>query len=332
MMRFNAILFNIVEQCNIRCRHCGYADSTRTSMAQEEELMDWVTQAVDYGIKQIIFTGGEPFTQFPMLKRAVEVVHQHGGTSGAFTNSLWGKTVDEARETIKQLPGLTHLYLSTDVYHLEFVPAEYVLNVIQAARELGVYRVIICITYTNDEDKDRITALFAEQFDYVNFHYGRVIPAPQIVKLVPDAYDCMHDFIPNNFSSQCFLHTPLVNPNGTLSTCHIGKVETHLDIKTSPYYLGDLREEKLQAIFDRAEENATYQFLRVYGPRGLVKTLLASPLQKEVKRECFSCDCHMCFMVLSKKEAVLALQTEAEQLPIQNDVFLKRVLMLHDNI
>jgi hypothetical protein len=40
----------------------------------------------------------------------------------------------------------------------------------------------------------------------------------------------------------------------------------------------------------------------------------------------------MCFVALSKKEAVFALQTEVEQLPIQNDVFLKRVLMLHDNI
>src|ERR1044072_5655533 len=97
MMRFNAILFNIVEQCNIRCRHCGYADSVRAAVSTDDELCDWVAQAVDYGIPKIIFTGGEPFIRFNLLKRAVQTAYLRGGGSGIFTNSLWGKTVEEAR-------------------------------------------------------------------------------------------------------------------------------------------------------------------------------------------------------------------------------------------
>ncbi|MBL8150294.1 MAG: radical SAM protein [Blastocatellia bacterium] len=332
MMRFNAILFNIVEQCNIRCRHCGYADSKRAAVSEEDELIDWAIQAVEYGIPHIIFTGGEPFMQFPLLKRSVEAVHKHGGNSGVFTNSLWGKTLESARETIKQLPGLTHLYLSTDIYHLEFVPIENILNVISAARELSIPRVIICITHTSEEDKEMITSYFTKDLDYINFHYGKVIPSPQVQNLVPDAYDCMHEFIPNNFSHHCFLHTPLVNANGTLSTCHIGKVETHLDIKSSPYYLGNLKEEKLKDIFDRSEQNAVYQFLRTYGPKGLVNTLLTSPMEKELKDQCFSCDCHMCFMVFLKKDTINIVENQAQQKHVQNNIFLKRILTLGDTI
>ncbi|HYP29262.1 MAG TPA: radical SAM protein [Blastocatellia bacterium] len=332
MMRFNSILFNIVEQCNIRCRHCGYADSTREKECGDDELIDWVIQAVDYGFPQIIFTGGEPFLRFPLLKRGVEAVYLRGGSSGIFTNALWGKTLESARETLKQLPGLTHLYLSSDVYHLEFVPAQYILNVIAVARELSIPTVVICITYTSEEDKRDMTALFEGQGDYVNFHYGRVIPSPQVHRLVSDAYSCMHEFVPENFPSQCFLHTPLVNPNGTLSTCHIGKVETHFEITESPYYLGNLKEEKLRDIFARAEENSAYQLLRVYGPQALVKIALASEAGDRLRDEKFSCECHMCFMVMRNPEVVSELQKQACLAPVQNNIFLKRVLQLGDKV
>ncbi len=332
MMRFNAILFNIVEACNIRCRHCGYANSTRKGLLKGEDLVDWVAQAVEYGIQHVIFSGGEPFTAFDLLKQGVEAVHRSGGESGVFTNSFWGKTVEAARETLEQLPGLTHLYLSCDVYHLEFVSAQNILNIIRAARQLSIPTVVICITYVSDIDKHRITEMFAAEGDYINFHYGRVIPSDYVQKFVPEAYDCMHEFVPDNFSRHCFLHTPLVHTSGNVWACHIGTVETHSDFSLSPYYLGDLKREKLKDIFERAEHNALYQYLRVCGPKAVVEAALSSPAGEELKKQRFSCDCHMCYEVLPRKEVLAEVQKRACDDRVKNSVFLKRVLTLGDDL
>src|SRR4051794_23400768 len=97
-MRFSTMLFNIVEKCNIRCRHCGYGDSKRRGKIEHGDLASWVTQAVDYGVRQITFSGGEVFTDFELLRTGVLAVHAAGGNSGLFTNGLWGTSEDEAFE------------------------------------------------------------------------------------------------------------------------------------------------------------------------------------------------------------------------------------------
>jgi hypothetical protein len=313
MMRFNAILFNIVEQCNIRCRHCGYADSLRDSTVSEIDLINWVTQAVDYGIRHIIFTGGEPFIKFNLLKTGFEAVAQAGGTSGVFTNSSWAKSLQDAKRILGQLPQLTELFLSFDKYHQEFVPLDKVLYAVEAARELEVPSVIICITYATESDKREVTDLFSCVSDYVKFYHNRVIRSDYVALQVPDASVDLKEFVPENFGLQCYLHTPLVNPTGTVAACHIGKEETHGDFSQSPYYLGNLHQENLANIFARSEDNCVYQYLRVNGPQAIVAATLATEKDKSSSSNKFVSDCEMCFRLLSEPYVYDELKSTGEQ-------------------
>jgi len=322
-MKYNAILFNIVEQCNIRCRHCGYSDSPRHGQASEAELVEWVKQAVRYGIPEIIFTGGEPFTRYELLRAAVAAVASVSGRSGVFTNCSWAHSADIARTKLAELDSLKSLYLSCDKYHLEWVRVERVINVIAAALDLGMDHIVICITHANETDRSEVEQLFSAYRTRVKFQFTRVIPSDQIRKLVPDVEEQALTLRRENFSTSCFLHTPLVNPTGTLTTCHVGKVETHGDISASPYFLGNLREENLQDAFEHAESNTLYQYIRAFGPRAVAEA--AIELGKDAEGTTYVSDCDMCFRLLSDTAVHSRLIEKSNHRAVQNRVFLERL-------
>jgi hypothetical protein len=332
MMQFASMLFNILEKCNIRCRHCGFTDLKRTKETTPEQLASWATQAVEYGVKQITFSGGEVFMDLNLLHSGVEAVHRAGGGSGVFTNSAWGKSVEDAKQILRQLPGLRFLHLSCDVYHLEWVPIEHVHHVIKAARALDIPKVLICITYADENEREMVTRLFDDYTDYVGFHYSRVITSPYVTNLIPDVEKCQSHFDPTVYTSQCFLHTPLVHVTGNVWACHIGGVEMHRDFTSSPYFLGSLKEESLKDIFERAEENPIYQYLRVGGPRAVAEAAAESADGELLGRQRFSTECDMCYQVFPRPAVREKFAEKAAGQSVQNAVFLQRLVTLGDRI
>ncbi len=329
-MHFDAVLFNIVENCNIKCRHCGYADSDRNGIMTKAQLIDWVGQAIDYGISHVIFTGGEPFTKYDLLKAGMDTVFLKGGTTGIFTNGWWGKTYNHAFAMLQNLPSIKELYLSSDRYHLEFVPIENIFNVIFAAKNSGVESVTICITYTTEKEKKDIIEMLFPVHKHIKFHYGRVIRNDYINKLVPDTSDELYKLVPENYSTQCFLHTPLVNPTGAVTMCHIGKEETHRSIDASPYFLGNLKNSRFVDIFDRSENNYLYQLLRVCGPRAVVEAAFELEDDKNMLHQRFASDCDMCHYFLSRKNIIDKIDSYASDSSARWDIFIKRHLILGD--
>jgi hypothetical protein len=328
MMRFSAILFNIVEQCNLRCRHCGFFRSERSGEMAETCLVRWAAQAIEYGIPQVIFTGGEPFTRPGLLRAGVSAVRRAGGKSGVFTNASWAAGVAEAVRVLEPLEGLSELFVSTDLYHLESVPAERVRNAIEAALAAGIRNVVLCVSYTTERDRSAVHGLFADLQDRVRFHYMRVIPAQGEQLPVAGLFERSMDLTPSNYPDQCFLHTPLVNPSGTVSICHAGKVEAHGDIRSSPFYLGDLSAETLRAVFGRAESNRLYQYLRAGGPRIVALAALESPQAVELASQRFTSGCDMCYRLLPLEPVILRLNSRAGE--ADSEIFCRRAAILGD--
>lgn len=334
-MRFNTILFNVVEKCDIRCRHCGYADSKRRGAISERDLVDWTTQAVEYGINQVTFSGGEVFTELDLLAAGVAAVRRAGGSSGVFTNGRWGESESSARDTLARLEGLTHLHLSCDVYHLEWVPLQSLLNIIRVSREMTPQpRVIINVCYTGEQDRQMITDLFAEERERIAFHYQKVIPSEFVQLRVRDATDHSKALKSLSFGESCYLHTPTVHTTGHLWACHIGTIETHpyYDVTSSPYYLGDLHKESLGSIFDRAEDRPVYQMLRAFGPRLVAEAAMSSSAGEELGEKRYTSDCDMCYQVLGRPEVQAEICRRAAEPSTQSRLFFSRVFQLRDRV
>src|SRR5262245_22415965 len=132
-MLFNSVLISVTEVCTVGCRHCGFRGSTRDREPTETELVRWVGEVCEYRVPKIIFTGGEPFQRFHLLRAAVEAAMARATPPdiACFTSASWGSSPIRVSQHLEQLRGLNQLYLSTDVYHQERVPWRFVANVIE---------------------------------------------------------------------------------------------------------------------------------------------------------------------------------------------------------
>lgn len=308
---YTKILVSVTEVCTVGCRHCGFTGAIRERQPAEAEIADWVTQACEFGISTIIFTGGEPFQRFNLLKAGVGAAAKHPAKPGigCFTSSFWGKNPATVDKFLDQLPGLTHFYLSTDVFHQERVPAQYVRNVIDGALAHGIEGISLCITIADDSEEQQIRALYDDYGDRLLIKVDRVISTPHIVPIATTTEPPK----PEHFAPHCFLHTPIINPNGDLCACHAAKVGAHHPLEKDVYVLGNLKEHSFREIMDEADQNYSYQFLRAYGPQGVARLVGQDPvLTQRFGGQSFSNGCDLCSRVLLTRQGRKALREHVE--------------------
>jgi len=147
-------------KCSSECRHCMYACSPRwkADWISEKDLGEFLIQlsdkilpsplgpdriGVNYGLH---FTGGEPFLNFDLLLKAVELAHEIGIPSTFVeTNSFWCIDDKGTREKLVQLKdsGLDGMLISVNPFILEQVPFERTERAIRASREIFKENVMV---------------------------------------------------------------------------------------------------------------------------------------------------------------------------------------------
>ena len=243
-----------------------------------------------------------------VLAAGVRVAAGFQGQVSVFTSSFWGTSIEAATDTLRQLKGLTHLYLSSDIFHQRRVPYDHVLNVIDAALALEIRDISICITYANDAEVKDVRKNYEKYGDRLRFHEDRVIPTPYLGLSVLKNQSPLLGVQPSEYKCTCYLGTPLVNPNGDLFTCHIGKAGAHRDLKEFPYYLGSLRDGSFGQLMAAARSRWDYQFLRTHGPRGVAELFAVNgSLATAVGLKAFTTGCDMCYAVMRTEEGRSAL-------------------------
>lgn len=314
-MYYSSILVSVTEICTVGCRHCGFTGAVRERQPERAEIDRWVTEACDFGIPRIIFTGGEPFQRFQLLKAGFAAVarHEKAPPAGVFTSSFWGKDPATVDKILDQLDGLDQFYLSTDIFHQEQVPAQYVVNVIEGAIRHGVPNISLCITVAEDWEEKAIRDSYRRFEDRVMVHVDKVITSPHIDTATPPG----NPPEPQHFKPRCYLQTPIINPNGDLCACHAGKVGAHMPLRDNVYFLGNLKEQSFADIMAAKEADYEYQFLRAYGPQGVARLVGDSDsLRERIGGRTYTNGCDLCTKVLLTPRGKTALR-EAVADPFQ---------------
>ena len=252
--------------CQASCAHCILrAGPDRHEEVNPEDARRWIRQIASYRDRYVCvlsLTGGEPFSNLKLLRAVMECAAEVGLSISVVTNGFWATKRDRAKQLLESLPEICFLSVSTDLYHQKFVPFDNVRNAIWAARECGIpYYVTVITENRADPEFQRVNDALLEVTEPDKIRSGITFPVGRAADMRADLHYRMG-------SEPCrevcqAASSPCIFPDGRVYGCIGPLFELQ---EEQPLFLGNLRDNSVAEIFDRAETNVILHALRLWGP------------------------------------------------------------------
>ncbi len=239
-----------------------------------EQAKKYIDAAAANGARWISFTGGEPFLVYDLLQGLTAYASGKGLHSEAVTNCNWATSNEKALQQMSPLKedGLDTLNMSVDDFHQETIPLTRVKNCFEAAKRLELKPVLmITVKKKSDITAHRIAALLedpdiqvlgaeklpnpsalAMETHFTPVGRGEKTPRHQLKLTHVETESC-----------RSMLTDIGVKPNGDVMPC-CGPLAAQNDAA-----IGNLQEESLRYILEKAWDNPWLREIYKKGPRQL---------------------------------------------------------------
>jgi len=251
----------------------------------------YIDQAVRAGIRHIVFNGGEPFLHISEIASLIRYAGERRILSTVVTSGSWAVSRKRSLELLSELKrsGLYSLTLSTDRYHLTFVPQRHIINALTAARKLDIRVGVKIARLPWDPVADGL--------------FRAVLPLTERVTVQEVSPMGRASTLRDSLLLRPVFHLnrpgcrtpPVLLPNGLLLTC-CNLPARDMDPTSSPFFLGTLDRHPLEELMELRRRDPLLRFLRQQGPLGLYAPLLASaPENAPLPPSLFHDGCDLCF-------------------------------------
>lgn len=297
-------------KCQVRCPHCIIeAGPHRTEVMSLDDARNWIQQIAMYRnghIRVLSLTGGEPFFNLKILRELSDFADDEGLFVSAVTNAFWADTPENALRILGDLPALKMIQVSTDEYHQKSIPFERVKNAIEAAQALQIpTTTAVCTENADDPTYLEIIHRLEEITDPESILTAITFRAGRALKRSGD-----ESYKKSNTPPQTSCGAggaPIIFPDGRVIAC-IGPI---VDLKADhPLVLGDLHENSLGEILDKAEINPILHAIRLWGPKKLISMCEEAGLKSQLPEQyILDSVCHACYELMASP-AISAYLTE----------------------
>lgn len=301
--------FVLTQKCNFRCRHCcNESGPSGAAPMPVEEVQQHIQSAARSGrFCEIGVSGGEPFLFRTQLEQIITTAHACGLTASVTTNGFWAKSRERGVEVLGPLvqQGLVSVNLSISHFHLEFTTSAILRNAALAALDLGL-RVRINVVRTADFTLDIAKDLLQPLTPRLEFVSMPCIPVGRAETSVAAA-DIPSE--PGQVFGNCqpyFSKVAVTSEGDVFPCCSPGGF-------TEPLRLGNLRNNSLDRILERAEESTFIRILHDVGPAFFVP-FIKDRLRRDLLAEYFTDQCHLCHVIMSDADMRRVAQDAVAQL------------------
>jgi MoaA/NifB/PqqE/SkfB family radical SAM enzyme len=319
-------------KCTTACPHCIVkAGPHRTEEVLIEDAVNWIEQAAGYRagyIQGLALTGGEPFYNLDLLRRISDLGDELGMVISVVSNAFWATSKQAALQMLTSVPAIRMISLSTDVYHQKTIPFDHVINAIEAAEECGLlYSVAICTDRIDNIEYKKTLARLSQIIDEDKIRISIAFPVGRAENLLKVLN---YDTSPEPSVSACTMgSSPIIFPDGNMFAC-IGPL---LTLKNKhPLLLGNVYEEPLEVILDRAESNLLLHAIRIWGPWKLVAALKKEGYSDLLPDEYITDSvCDACYKLMSNDRILDSLINIAKETDFIEKVAYGRVYFLNES-
>ena len=286
--------------CQASCAHCILrAGPERREEVNLEDARDWIHQIASYRnhyVYVLSLTGGEPFSNLRLLRQVMEFAAECNLYVSVVTNGFWAANREKAKQLLMSLPEICFLSMSTDIYHQQYVPFEYVQNAIWASRECGIpFYVTIVTDNKNSADYQRINSEIVKLTGSENIRTGIVFPVGRASQISSQLKYSVSSEPPKEVCQAA--SSPCIFPDGRVYGCIGPLIELEHE---HPLCLGNLRENSVADVFDRSETNVVLHALRLWGPARFVSLLQEACQSHLLPSEYVAGSiCNACYSLLS---------------------------------
>jgi hypothetical protein len=286
------------------------------------DAFNWIDQAYESGwLTAVGYSGGEPLLYYDKLKTlAGYVFHKYELAAVISTNAYWAKTPTKTREIIQVLYniGLRFILISVDDFHQEYIPLKRVKNCLDVSRDFGINITLQTIVTKSSRKLDYYLERLGvdPNEDKITTSEVPCTPVGRAATHIPRGDIALRDGVPSDYCTM--LHAVHISPEGGVYLCcgagfHIPALKA-----------GDLNEEPLKAILDRAEMNPVYNSLALYhGPEKIAEALTEHGNGHAIDQR-YATSCHACHHLLNNSDNVNALHRILE--PQRDELFFKRTI------
>ena len=334
----------VTYQCNIECKHCGLSCSPiNKEWMTMDEMKNLAIQASEVGAKGIVLTGGEPtlikhevlcnffrFIKEETLIKNIRIV----------TNGHWAKSYEKAYSILKEWKkaGLDELNVSCGEFHQEFIPIKNIAHAYKAGCALDYSTVLVAGEFTKSKREHKLTPYnFEKELEcrikyhyecspFVNkkqaincncaFHYGRGKNHIKPEDIPLTKYENIPNTCSHTISSLSF------HPDGIVTLCcGVGVRDvTFLDI-------GNWREESLQTILTRSDNDLFANLIRFYGLKALKEKIMAIHPELGLSHKLnYTGQCELCFELFTNNKVLDYLNSNGSEL--EDELVTKKVMHL----
>ena len=309
-------------KCTIACPHCIVkAGPHRKEEMNLESAIEWLSQIKSFRNGFVIgvsLTGGEPFYNFQHMIKIADHANSLGFIVSVVSNAFWASSKEEALRILKLCGSINMISVSTDIPHQVAIPFENARNAIWAAKKLGkLYNVAVSTESEDDPEYLKLMDDILEFSEKDNISTSFILPVGRAEKNSKlNNYHLSSEPPPYACPMASF---PVIFPDGKVIAC-IGPPITMPDF--TPLYLGNLREETVCDIFERAESNYVLHAIRTFGPKILVDLITthgySGILPATYMKEAI---CDICYKLFSSRQICLLI----DELIEKDDTFRKKV-------
>jgi MoaA/NifB/PqqE/SkfB family radical SAM enzyme len=268
-MQINSLEIAYTNSCTSKCRHCCKdASLEQHEKLYPDEILVNLPIFQKYGIRGIIYSGGEPLVYFDEIEEIAKEILKLKWHQTIFTNAHWAKTKESTNKSIARFNkmGINHIIISTSEYHMEFVNFSTLKNALILLNESKI-KVTLRILRNGRINFEFLALLIRLQKIAKNVMYDYLCSTGRASSL-PEAENMKQ---PNNcvLKNKCGLMNQIyINQNGELMRCQC-VAQRYLSSKQL-YYFGNIRKDDLNSMLTSINKyNNIYDELKTIGPGGI---------------------------------------------------------------